>query len=189
MRRGQITIPKNVRARLGLRPGDRVEFVVEDDRALVPPVPREPVPFRAYSGALSAIDVEVISALWSHEPTASRMAELLEEARSTGRMVVSAPVFAELMAYPGASAGFVEDFLQSTRIEVHFDLGEAVWRCAADGYSSYADRRRQDVGATPKRLFVDFVIGAHAWLECDRLLTLDPARYRTAFGDLQLVSG
>jgi predicted nucleic acid-binding protein len=137
---------------------------------------------------LSAIDTNVISALWSHEPTASRMAELLEEARSAGRVVVSAPVFAELMAYPGAPAAFVEDFLRSTQIEVHFELGEDVWRCAAESFSSYADRRRQDTGATPKRLLVDFIIGSHALLECDRLLTLDPARYRTAFGDLEIVS-
>jgi antitoxin PrlF len=52
--KGQITIPKDVRARLGLHKGDRVEFVVEDDRAFVRPVPDEPVPFRAYSCALGA---------------------------------------------------------------------------------------------------------------------------------------
>jgi AbrB family looped-hinge helix DNA binding protein len=30
-RKGQITIPLDVRKRLGLRPGDRVEFIVDGD--------------------------------------------------------------------------------------------------------------------------------------------------------------
>lgn len=36
--KGQTTIPKEIRARLHLQPGDRLEFVVEDDgRAMVLP--------------------------------------------------------------------------------------------------------------------------------------------------------
>ena len=33
--KGQITIPKEVRERLGLEPGDRVVFVVQSDRDVV----------------------------------------------------------------------------------------------------------------------------------------------------------
>ena len=29
--KGQITVPKDVRLRLGLKPGDRVRFIVESD--------------------------------------------------------------------------------------------------------------------------------------------------------------
>ena len=29
--KGQITVPKDVRLKLGLKPGDRVRFIVEDD--------------------------------------------------------------------------------------------------------------------------------------------------------------
>ena len=33
--KGQVTIPLDIRQRLGLRPGDEVEFVVEDDAVRV----------------------------------------------------------------------------------------------------------------------------------------------------------
>jgi AbrB family looped-hinge helix DNA binding protein len=37
-RKGQVTIPVGVRKRLGLRQGDRVAFVDEDDRIVLKPV-------------------------------------------------------------------------------------------------------------------------------------------------------
>ncbi len=33
--KGQLTVPKEIRDRLGLAPGDKVEFVQGDDRAVV----------------------------------------------------------------------------------------------------------------------------------------------------------
>lgn len=135
---------------------------------------------------LSAIDTNVISALWSEEPTAGAMAELLRTARSQGALTVSAPVYAELHAYPGATAVFVEKFISDTGIRVDFDLGDGVWRLAASTFAEYAERRRRSGGGGSKRLLVDFIVGAHAATEADRLLTLDPDRYRTAFPDLRL---
>jgi len=38
--KGQITIPKSVREALNLRSGDKVEILVEDDRAILKPVSR-----------------------------------------------------------------------------------------------------------------------------------------------------
>lgn len=38
--RGQVTIPKSIRSRLGIRPGQEVEFTVEDGRLLLQPVTR-----------------------------------------------------------------------------------------------------------------------------------------------------
>jgi AbrB family looped-hinge helix DNA binding protein len=36
--KGQVTIPKNIRDRLNIRPNDRVDFVIEGDRAVLVPV-------------------------------------------------------------------------------------------------------------------------------------------------------
>jgi antitoxin PrlF len=50
--KGQITVPVEIRQRLGLKPGDRVEFVVENDRTVLLPPQREENPFEKYIGAL-----------------------------------------------------------------------------------------------------------------------------------------
>jgi AbrB family looped-hinge helix DNA binding protein len=50
--KGQVTVPLEVRTRLGLKPGDRVDFVVENDRTVLLPAKREENPFTKYLGIL-----------------------------------------------------------------------------------------------------------------------------------------
>ena len=52
--KGQVTVPVEVRHRLGLKEGDRVEFVFEDGRTVLRPKRQETNPFDAYLGALPA---------------------------------------------------------------------------------------------------------------------------------------
>jgi antitoxin PrlF len=52
--KGQITVPLEIRIRLGLKPGDRVEFVVEEDRTTFRPARPPENPFLKYAGALPA---------------------------------------------------------------------------------------------------------------------------------------
>lgn len=54
--RGQITIPKALRDRLGLRKGARVEFVQDGDRLLVTKSQEGENPFHKYMGILTDID-------------------------------------------------------------------------------------------------------------------------------------
>lgn len=51
--KGQVTIPKEVRTRLGLRVGDRVEFVVQGNHTIIRPLRHSVNPFEKYIGALS----------------------------------------------------------------------------------------------------------------------------------------
>ena len=52
--KGQITVPLEIRNRLGLRKGDRVEFVVDNDRTTIRPARAPENPFAKYVGALPA---------------------------------------------------------------------------------------------------------------------------------------
>jgi antitoxin PrlF len=48
--KGQITVPQAIHRRLGLETGDRVEFVVEQDRTVIRPVRSEVNPFEKFIG-------------------------------------------------------------------------------------------------------------------------------------------
>ena len=135
----------------------------------------------------TALDSNVLSALWSGEPSAARVRAELRMARAQGSTVICAPVYVELAAHPLVAPGFVDKFLADTRITAEFGLEEEVWRRAAEAFAAYAQRRRRSEGAQPKRVLADFLIAAHAQLRADRLFTLDPARYRRDFPDLRLV--
>ena len=136
----------------------------------------------------TAIDTNILSALWSGEPLASAVSEVLDQAATDGGLVVSAVVYAELLAHPKAKLDFVDGFLSSTGISIDFDLGEPVWREASIRFSKYANRRRASRGGRAKRLLADFIVGAHALLSADRLLTLDRSRYSRDFPELQQIT-
>jgi AbrB family looped-hinge helix DNA binding protein len=50
--KGQLTVPQEIRKRLGLETGDRVEFVVEEGRTVIRPARSEVNPFEKYIGIL-----------------------------------------------------------------------------------------------------------------------------------------
>ena len=81
----------------------------------------------------------------------------------------------------------MEQFLRDTHIRVDFVLDESVWRRAGLAFSAYAKRRRRSGGGEPRRLLVDFLVGAHAELRAERLLTLDASRYTQDFPGLKLM--
>jgi antitoxin PrlF len=50
--KGQVTIPLEIRNRLGLATGDRVDFVIEGDLTVIRPARSEEDPFEKYRGIL-----------------------------------------------------------------------------------------------------------------------------------------
>jgi predicted nucleic acid-binding protein len=134
----------------------------------------------------TAIDTNVLSALWSKEPSASHISRILGSAKAEGGLVVCAPVYAELLAYPKATESFVNDFLADTGITVDFAFEQPVWVEAGRRFARYAKRRRRSAGRGAKRLLADFIIGSHAMVHADRFMTLDPKRYARDFPELKL---
>lgn len=65
--KGQVTIPIEVRHRLGLREGDRVEFVFEQGRTFLRPAQAETNPFEAYIGVLPAFSTRKEINAWIRE--------------------------------------------------------------------------------------------------------------------------
>lgn len=54
--KGQVTIPREIRQRLGLKQGDGIDFVVEDGVTFLRPAREGDNPFKAYAGALGAFE-------------------------------------------------------------------------------------------------------------------------------------
>lgn len=50
--KGRITVPHEIRTRLGLKVGDRVEFVLERGSTIIRPLRSRTDPFKAFAGAL-----------------------------------------------------------------------------------------------------------------------------------------
>jgi predicted nucleic acid-binding protein len=135
----------------------------------------------------TALDTNILSALWSSEPLAPQISSRLAALYAEGGLVICGVVYVELFAHPSVNKNFIDKFLAETGIAVDFILDEHVWHAAANGFAAYARRRRRSAGGTPKHLPVDFLVAAHASLHADRLMTLDATRYRQDFPKLRIV--
>jgi predicted nucleic acid-binding protein len=134
----------------------------------------------------TALDTNVLSALWLDEPTAPALASTLEAARRQGGLLLSPVVYAECLAHPFYAEAEVREFLRIAEIGVEFALPQAVWEEAGRRYSRHAQRSRDAASPRPRRILADFLIGAHALHQANRLLTLDSAFYRRHFPELTL---
>ena len=135
----------------------------------------------------TAIDSNVISALWTGEPSPFNCKAALDDARRRGVLIICAPVYCELHACPGITPAAIQAFLRDTSTVVDFHIADNVWDEAAARFARYANRRRRSGGGSPKRMLVDFIVGAHALAHADGLLTLDHGRYRRDFPELKLL--
>jgi hypothetical protein len=135
----------------------------------------------------TALDTNILSAILSNEPSAAAIARQLNSAKGDGALLLAPAVYSELLAHPNVNESFVNRLLEDTGIAVDFLLTEAVWVEAGRRFARYARRRRSGHGQ-PKRLLADFIIGAHALLQADRLMTLDSTRFKQDFPDLKLLT-
>jgi predicted nucleic acid-binding protein len=138
---------------------------------------------------MTAIDTNVILALWDPEDSLHRPARAaLDEVQRRGGLVICGPVYGELLAGPGRTEEFVDQFCEETQIGIEWEIGEKIWRAAGVAFQNYVVRRKRDGRAGARRILTDFVIGAHALVNGCKLLTLDAGWYRASLPRLEIVS-
>jgi predicted nucleic acid-binding protein len=137
----------------------------------------------------TAVDTNIFVALWDEgEALDPTVRPALDAALSHGSLVVSAPVYSELLAFPSRNEAFLDHFFSETGIFVDWNLNETVWRTAGRAFQGYANRRRKQRAPGPRRILADFLIGAHALRNGFPLLTLDDRIYRAAFPRLTVIT-
>lgn len=137
----------------------------------------------------TAIDSNVLIALWNEDDALNTLARsALDNAQGHGSIVISAPVFAELLAAPLRTEAFLDSFCRDTGIAVDWKMEEAIWRAAGRAFQQYVARRRKHREPGPRRLLADFLVGAHALHNGCSLLTLDDHLYRAAFPRLPILT-
>jgi hypothetical protein len=136
----------------------------------------------------TSIDSNAIAALWNNEDPLNAVAiKMLGQAGMRGKLVVSAPVYSELMAGPLRDEASLDMFFADTGIEIDWVLEEEIWREAGRAYSGYTRRRKSSGGDGPRRILADFLIGAHALVRGYSLLTVDYRHFAVAFPTLTII--
>ena len=93
---------------------------------------------------ISAIDTNVLVALWDRDDTLNSAAQAgLDAAFARGKLVMSGAVFAELLAFPRRTENFLNQFMKDTGIAVDWSMDELIWRTAGKSFQKYASRPPQ----------------------------------------------
>ena len=138
---------------------------------------------------ITSIDTNILVALWDADEELGLAAlEALDSAYARGGIVICGAVFAELMAFPKRTEGFLNKFFSDTQITVDWETNETVWKAAGRAFRTYSDSRRKQRPDGPRRILADFLIGAHAFENSYKLLTLDDRHYRAAFPKLEILT-
>jgi predicted nucleic acid-binding protein len=135
---------------------------------------------------ITAVDTNVLLDILLPDPTfgpASK--EGLRMASRQGALIICEVVYAELAGFfPKAEA--LDTFLQQAGIQLRPSEPQTLWR-AGYLWRQFCLGRPQRSEAR-RRVLADFLLGAHALLQTEQLLTRDKGFYRSAFADLRVAS-
>ncbi|MCF8205793.1 type II toxin-antitoxin system VapC family toxin [Roseateles puraquae] len=125
----------------------------------------------------SSVLIDVIA---GSDDASAASAEAVRQALRVGPVVLSEVALAEICtAFQGGSEvlRFLED------LGIRFDAMEAKSALRA----GEMQRRYRQRGGNRSRTVADFLIGAHAMMQCDALITRDAGFYRDYFKGLRII--
>lgn len=126
-----------------------------------------------------AVDTRVLIELLTDGPHADAVEACLRRSLGNGKVVICDAALAELCA---ALKNGADALAALEEMGVHFSAIEAKSALRA-GEMQRRQRARNDAD----RPIADFLIGAHALLQCDGLVTFDTALHRDYFKGLKLI--
>ena len=130
----------------------------------------------------TAIDTAVLLDVFTADPVfGERSREALRDAYRKGALVACDVVWSEVRAAFGDDRSFADTL---ATLGVQFDAISPA--SAAFAGTLWRAQRTRNRGAWA-RVVPDFLIGAHATLQCDALLTRDRGFYRDYFTELRVV--
>ena len=133
---------------------------------------------------ITAVDTNVLLDLLLQDPSfGARAEEALRAASKDGALVVCEIVYAELAGlFPSHEA--LEAFLRETGIQLKPSSPDSLWKAGELWRRFCVERPRH--AAVARRVVADFLVGAHAMLHAEQLLTRDTDFYHTVFAGLRL---
>jgi len=128
-----------------------------------------------------AVDSSVLLDILAEDPQfAAASADAIAEALAAGGLVVCDAVVAEVQAMLATSDSTM-DTLNEFGIHYLPTTEQAAVR------AGFMQRRFRDRGGRRERVVADFLIGAHALMQCDALITRDAGFYRDYFKGLKVI--
>jgi predicted nucleic acid-binding protein len=132
---------------------------------------------------ITAVDTNVLVDILEPDPVHGlRSKEALKNCLKTGVVVACDVVWAEVATAYGNPQEEIVAALKLMRIE-YSPMSREAALAAAESWFTY--RRR---GGRRDRIAADFLIGGHARVQCQQLLTRDNGFYRKHFSGLSVVS-
>jgi predicted nucleic acid-binding protein len=155
---------------------------------------------------ITAVDTNILlDILIPDAPHGDKSEKSLTESLEDGSVIISEAVYTELAAHFSMQEQ-IDHFLKETCINLCPSSTDALY-LAGKAWRKYLQRRTSSMvcpscetaqefrcikcgsAFLPRQhVIADFIIGAHASVHADRLLTRDRGYYRTYFRDLQLAS-